>query len=81
MRDITVHEKFVPKGASTKGVPAVTVAAGTRWLEVYDAVTNQSGRYVQGGGCTSVGACGGFILGSGFGAAFKTLWDLRWQHA
>ena len=71
MRDITVHEKFVPKGASTKGVPAVTVAAGTRWLEVYDAVTNQSGRYVQGGGCTSVGACGGFILGSGFGALSK----------
>ena len=71
MRDIKVHEQFIPAGGNTGGVPAVTVAAGSRWLEVYDQVTNQSGRFVQGGGCTSVGACGGFILGSGFGALSK----------
>ena len=71
MRDVTVHDAFVPEGSNTAGLPAVTVAAGARWLEAYDAVTNHSGRYVQGGGCTSVGACGGFILGSGFGALSK----------
>ena len=71
MRDITVHDDFVPAGGNGEGVPAVTAAAGSRWLETYDAVTNHSGRYVQGGGCTSVGACGGFILGSGFGALSK----------
>ena len=68
MRTVTVHDDFVPHGGDGSGVPAVTVSAGTRWLEAYDEVTNRSGRYVQGGGCTSVGACGGFILGSGFGA-------------
>tara|TARA_B100001059_G_scaffold16631_1_gene13730 strand:- start:644 stop:2482 length:1839 start_codon:yes stop_codon:yes gene_type:complete len=71
MRDITVHDDFVPTGGDGTGVPAVTVSAGSRWLEAYDAVTNHDGRYVQGGGCTSVGACGGFILGSGFGALSK----------
>ena len=59
MRDITVHDDFVPAGGDGDGVPAVTVSAGSRWLEAYDAVTNHDGRYVQGGGCTSVGACGG----------------------
>ena len=71
MRDITVHDDFVPTGGDDDGIPAVTVSAGSRWLEAYDAVTNHDGRYVQGGGCTSVGACGGFILGSGFGALSK----------
>lgn len=71
MRDVEVHDAFVPQGGDGEGVPAVTVSAGTRWLEAYDHVTNASGRYVQGGGCTSVGACGGFILGSGFGALSK----------
>ena len=71
MRNIDVHDAFVPRGSQDAGIPAVTVAAGSRWLEAYDAVTNHAGRYVQGGGCTSVGACGGFILGSGFGALSK----------
>ncbi len=71
MRDVEVHDAFVPEGGAIDGIPAVTVSAGTRWLEAYDAVTNHSGRYVQGGGCTSVGACGGFTLGSGFGALSK----------
>ena len=33
-----------------QGVPAVTVEAGTRWLEAYQEVTVKHGRYVQGGG-------------------------------
>lgn len=68
MRDITVHDAFTPTGLGHpgQGVPAVTAGAGTRWLEVYQAVARH-GRYVLGGGCTSVGAAGGFTQGGGFG--------------
>jgi FAD/FMN-containing dehydrogenase len=68
MRDIRVHDAFTPTGCDNDpGVPAVTVEAGTRWLEVYQALAER-GRYVQGGGCTSVGAAGGFTQGGGFGS-------------
>jgi FAD/FMN-containing dehydrogenase len=68
MRGITVHDAFTPAGAGDggPGVPAITVGAGTRWLEAYQAL-GRHGRYVQGGGCTSVGAAGGFPQGGGFG--------------
>src|SRR5215472_12364991 len=66
MRDITVHDAFTPAGPGGPGVPAVTVGAGARWLEVYQAAARH-GRLVQGGGCTSVGAAGGFTQGGGFG--------------
>jgi FAD/FMN-containing dehydrogenase len=68
MREITVHDAFTPAGAKDgePGVPAITVGAGTRWLEAYQALAGR-GRYVQGGGCTSVGAAGGFTQGGGFG--------------
>lgn len=73
MRDIQLHDKFIPIGApnTTKGVPAVSLQAGVRWIEAYDAVTTQNKRYVQGGGCTTVGAAGGFIQGGGFGSFSK----------
>jgi FAD/FMN-containing dehydrogenase len=67
MRDVTVHDAFTPAGNRDQGVPAVTIGAGTRWLEVYQALAPR-GRYVQGGGCTSVGAAGGFTQGGGFGS-------------
>jgi FAD/FMN-containing dehydrogenase len=69
MRDVTVHDAFVPTGSSvgTPAVPAITVGAGTRWLEAYQALL-PSGRYVQGGGCLTVGAAGGFTQGGGFGS-------------
>ncbi|HEY6478671.1 MAG TPA: FAD-binding protein [Streptosporangiaceae bacterium] len=69
MREVTVHDAFTPAGAAAgaPGVPAVTVGAGTRWLEAYQALAAR-GRYVQGGGCTSVGAAGGFTQGGGFGS-------------
>ncbi len=72
MRKITVHEAFVPRGApaGTAGVPAITTTAGNRWLEAYK-VASANGLYVQGGGCTSVGACGGVALGGGFGSFSK----------
>ncbi len=67
MRGISMEEAFQPQNCSIKAVPAVTVSAGSRWIEVYNEVTNKNNRYVQGGGCTSVGAVGGFSLGGGFG--------------
>lgn len=72
MRKVTVHDSFVPEGAPAGTGPehALTVEAGARWLEAYEAAT-KAGRYVQGGGCTSVGACGGFTFGSGFGSFSK----------
>ncbi len=68
MRRVDVHEAFAPQGCGREGVPAVTVEAGARWLEAYQEVTVKHGRYVQGGGCTSVGAAGGFTQGGGFGS-------------
>jgi FAD/FMN-containing dehydrogenase len=69
MREVTVHDSFVPAGspAGEAGGPAITVQAGTRWLEAYQALLPH-GRYVQGGGCVTVGAAGGFIQGGGFGS-------------
>jgi FAD/FMN-containing dehydrogenase len=70
LKDITVMEKFVPENSPKDFIPlqAVTVGAGARWLEVYSEVTTKNNLYVQGGGCTSVGAAGGFTLGGGFGS-------------
>jgi FAD/FMN-containing dehydrogenase len=72
MNGITLHEAFVPYGcdSSHAAQPAVTVETGARWLSVYDAVTTRGGRYVQGGGCTTVGVAG-FINGGGFGSFSK----------
>jgi FAD/FMN-containing dehydrogenase len=70
MRRVSTHDAFLPSGcpATQAGSPAVSVEAGTRWLEAYQEVTVKHGRYVQGGGCTSVGAAGGFMQGGGFGS-------------
>ncbi len=73
MRKITFNDSFVPASCAKneKGTPVITVGAGTRWLEAYNEVTNKHGRYVQGGGCTTVGAAGGFIQGGGYGSYSK----------
>jgi len=70
MHDITVHDAFTPKGGAGPGVPAVTIGAGAMWVDAYDAVTTKAGRYVQGGGCATVGVAG-LILGGGFGSFSK----------
>jgi FAD/FMN-containing dehydrogenase len=72
MRAITVHSSFHPDGApsTVPGIPALSTSAGNRWLEAYKAATD-AGVFIQGGGCTSVGACGGFALGGGFGSFSK----------
>ena len=69
MNAIEVHEAFAPKGSSAAPVPAISLGAGCVWLHAYQAAAN-AGRYVQGGGCTTVGV-GGFLLGGGFGSFSK----------
>lgn len=73
MRKISYDPVFVPSGCaqSTAGVTALTVGAGTRWVEAYSAATTQHNMYVQGGGCTTVGVAGGFTQGGGFGSFSK----------
>jgi FAD/FMN-containing dehydrogenase len=72
MNGIVLHDAFVPQGCAgtLAPQPAVTVEAGAIWMQVYDAVTTQAGRYVQGGGCTTVGVAG-LILSGGFGSFSK----------
>lgn len=61
---------FVPAGSAGSAVPAVRLGGGAIWLEAYSAVTTEAGRYVQGGGCTTVGVAG-LIQGGGFGSFSK----------
>lgn len=72
MHDITMHDAFVPQGCeqTLKPQPAVTLGAGTIGIQAYDAVTTQGGKYVQGGGCLTVGLTG-LIQGGGFGSFSK----------
>jgi FAD binding domain len=72
MHDIEMHDAFVPRGCEqTLGPqPAVTVGAGTIGMQAYQAVTTKGGRYVQGGGCTTV-CLGGLVQSGGFGSHSK----------
>src|SRR6476661_1965515 len=72
MNKITLHESFIGKDCEGKmpPVPAVTAEAGAVWIDLYQAVTTEAGRYVQGGGCTSVGVAG-LIQSGGFGSLSK----------
>jgi FAD/FMN-containing dehydrogenase len=72
MRAITLHEAFVPAGCAERQAPrpAVTVEAGAIWMQAYQAVTTRGGRYVQGGGCTTVGVAG-LVQSGGFGSFSK----------
>lgn len=72
MTDIERHAAFVPQGCEGKVAPqpAVTMGAGTYWRQAYQAVTTEGGRYIQGGGCTTVGVAG-LIMGGGFGSFSK----------
>ncbi len=72
MRDIEVHDSYVPRGCEglVAPTPAVSLGAGCRWIEAYDEVTTKAGRYVQGGGCTTVGVAG-LVQGGGFGSFSK----------
>lgn len=72
MHDIAMHDGFVPQGCerAMQPQPAVTLGAGTIWMQAYQAVTTQGGKYVQGGGCTTVGVTG-LVQSGGFGSYSK----------
>ena len=70
MDQIVLHDAFVPQSCGTPPAPAVTVGAGAIWMHAYNAVTTKGGRYVQGGGCGTVGVAG-LVLGGGFGSLSK----------
>ncbi len=69
---VQMHDAFVPRGAppATPARAAVSVGSGALWGRVYDEVSVRHGRYVQGGGCLTVGVSG-FVLGGGFGSLSK----------
>ena len=72
MNRVTMHEAFVPQDGAGQvaPLPAVSVQAGAMWIDVYHAVTTLGGRYVQGGGCTTVGVAG-LVQSGGFGSFSK----------
>ncbi|MDQ0009235.1 FAD/FMN-containing dehydrogenase [Luteibacter jiangsuensis] len=72
MNHVEMLDAFVPRGAApgTHPVPAVDVGAGAMWIDAYSEVTTRGGRYVQGGGCTTVGVAG-LVTGGGFGSFSK----------
>lgn len=72
MKNVVLEDAFVPQGCEdiASPQPAVTVDAGAMWIDVYDAVTTKAGRYVQGGGCTTVGVAG-LVQSGGFGSFSK----------
>ena len=72
MNAITVHDGFVGAGCAgrERPQPAVTVGAGAIWMHAYNEVTTKAGRYVQGGGCLTVGVAG-LIQSGGFGSFSK----------
>jgi FAD/FMN-containing dehydrogenase len=77
LNHVELNEAFVPQGcANQQGpLPAVTAQSGAMWSDLYHAVTSTAGRYVQGGGCTTVGVAG-LVQSGGFGSFSK-----RWGTA
>ncbi|WP_226579207.1 FAD-binding oxidoreductase [Acuticoccus sediminis] len=67
MDAVVLHDGFVPSGSDAAPQPAVSVGAGAMWGEVYRRVSVEGGRYVQGGGCLTVGVAG-LVLSGGFGS-------------
>src|SRR5260370_771395 len=68
---VTVQDAFVCAGCADEPQQAVTVESGAIWGQVYDVVTTKAGRYVQGGGCMTVGVAR-LIQSGGFGSFSKT---------
>ncbi len=70
MNKISLHDAFVAQGCTDAPQHAATIEAGAMWIDAYNTVTTQGGRYVQGGGCTSVGVAG-LVQSGGFGSFSK----------
>jgi hypothetical protein len=72
MNAIALHDDFLAQGCAAQQPPqpAVTVGPGAIWMHTYNAVTTKGGRYVQGGGCGTVGVAG-LVQAGGFGSFSK----------
>jgi FAD/FMN-containing dehydrogenase len=72
MNKITLHDAFIVQGCEGREAPepAVSIESGAMWIDAYHAVTTVAGRYVQGGGCATVGVAG-LIQSGGFGSFSK----------
>ena len=72
MNAMVLHDDFVAQGCAAQQppLPAVSVGAGAIWMHTYNEVTTKGGRYVQGGGCGTVGVAG-LVQAGGFGSFSK----------
>jgi FAD/FMN-containing dehydrogenase len=72
MNAVTLHDAFLGAGCtgSAEPQPAVSIEPGAIWGHAYNEVAVKAGRYVQGGGCLTVGVAG-LVLGGGFGSFSK----------
>jgi hypothetical protein len=72
MNKVTLHDAFIGQGCAGRvaPVPAVSAGAGAMWMDLYQAVTTEGGRYVQGGSCTTVGVAG-LVQSGGFNSFSK----------
>jgi FAD/FMN-containing dehydrogenase len=72
MNAVTLQDAFVGAGCtgSAEPQPAVSIEPGAIWGHAYNEVAVKGGRYVQGGGCLTVGVAG-LVLGGGFGSFSK----------
>jgi FAD/FMN-containing dehydrogenase len=72
LKGAVLNDAFIGVGCAGlyEPKPAVTLGAGLIWGQAYDAVATTGGRYVQGGGCMTVGVAG-LIQGGGFGSFSK----------
>ena len=72
MDHVVLHDAFIARGCDSfePAGPAVSVGAGAIWMHTYNAVSTKGGRYVQGGGCGTVGVAG-LVQGGGFGSYSK----------
>jgi FAD/FMN-containing dehydrogenase len=72
MNAVTLHDAFVGAGCTgnAEPQPAVSIEPGAIWGHAYNEVAVKGGRYVQGGGCLTVGVAG-LVLGGGFGSFSK----------
>ena len=69
MDSIVLHDAFVGVDCTGPAQPAMSVGAGAIWRDAYGTAA-KAGRYVQGGGCLTVGVAG-LIQSGGFGSLSK----------
>jgi FAD binding domain/Berberine and berberine like len=69
---VSLHDAFICEGCveQYESQRAVTIGSGATWGQVYHVATTKGGRYVQGGGCMTVGVAG-LIQSGGFGSFSK----------